>query len=222
MFGQFRRINRLASKTITKQLESLAAFSRIIPTVERSLSQFQTNSCVDQSQARLKQNQVDPRNIKQPIHNPKHTDRQVENGLANVYICDENRLGERDIAALVNEFDVEAEGKPDVVFVDYLGYFARGARGNSPYEKVSNAVMQLKAEAKAGRFVIISPSQVNRGAKEGLPIDLDDARDAGAVEETADFRREVMQSPMSTAGTIGAERMRYAGKGWYVGLSLNA
>ncbi len=121
------------------------------------------------------------------FHNPKHTDRQVENGLANVYICDENRLGERDIAALVNEFDVEAEGKPDVVFVDYLGYFARGARGNSPYEKVSNAVMQLKAEAKAGRFVIISPSQVNRGAKEGLPIDLDDARDAGAVEETADF-----------------------------------
>jgi hypothetical protein len=121
------------------------------------------------------------------FHHPRASDLDVERGLANVYVCDENRLGERDIGALVAEFAVEADGKPDVVFVDYLGYFARGARGNSPYEKVSNAVMQLKAEAKAGRFAIVTPSQVNRGAKEGKPIDLDDARDAGAVEETADF-----------------------------------
>jgi replicative DNA helicase len=121
------------------------------------------------------------------FHHPRASDLDVERGLANVYVCDENRLAERDIGALVAEFEIEADGKPDVVFVDYLGYFARGARGNSPYEKVSNAVMQLKAEAKAGRFAIVTPSQVNRGAKEGKPIDLDDARDAGAVEETADF-----------------------------------
>jgi archaellum biogenesis ATPase FlaH len=121
------------------------------------------------------------------FHHPRHTDTQVENALQNIYICDENRLGERDIGVLVNEFDIEADGKPDVVFVDYLGYFARSARGGSPYEKVSNAVMQLKAEAKAGRFVLIIPSQVNRGAKEGKPIDVDDARESGVVEETADF-----------------------------------
>jgi replicative DNA helicase/5S rRNA maturation endonuclease (ribonuclease M5) len=121
------------------------------------------------------------------FHHPRADDDMVEAGLANIYICDENRLGERDIGALVSEFQVEAETRPDVLLVDYLGYYARGAKGMSPYEKTTNAVMQLKAEAKAGRFVVISPGQVNRVAKEGKPIDLDDARDSGAVEETADF-----------------------------------
>ncbi len=118
---------------------------------------------------------------------PRATTDEVEQALANIYICDENRLGERDIGSLISEFVLEAEAPPELVFVDYLGYYARGARGNSPYEKTSNAVMQLKAEAKAGRFVLVTPSQVNRLAKEGKAIDLDDARDSGAVEETADF-----------------------------------
>jgi len=121
------------------------------------------------------------------FHNPRATDAEVDFGLENVYICDENRLGEKDIGLLVAEFEVEAGHRPDVVIVDYLGYYARGAKGNTPYEKAGNAVMQLKADAKAGRFVIISPSQVSRVAKEGKPIDLDDARDAGTIEETADF-----------------------------------
>lgn len=121
------------------------------------------------------------------FHHPSHTEAHVDEALANVWICDENRLGENDMHALINEFIVETGATPDVVIVDYLGYYARGARGNSPYEKVSNAVMQLKADAKAGRYVVITPSQVNRGAKEGKAIDLDDARDAGSVEETADF-----------------------------------
>jgi replicative DNA helicase len=60
-------------------------------------------------------------------------------------------------------------------------------KGNGQYEKVSNAVMQLKAMAKAAKVVVFSPSQVNRSAVEGKPIDLDDARDSGAIEETADF-----------------------------------
>jgi replicative DNA helicase len=72
-----------------------------------------------------------------------------------------------------------------------LGYFARGQKGASQYEKVTNAAMQLKAMAKsddpAKRFFLVSPAQVNRLAKEGKPIDIDDARDSGAIEETADF-----------------------------------
>lgn len=121
------------------------------------------------------------------FHHPEATDAIVESELSNIYICDENRVGEKDLDVLVSEFAVETGHSPDIVMVDYLGYFARGARGNSPYEKVSNAVMALKAAAKAGRYVAISPSQVSRVAKEGKPIDLDGARDAGAVEETADF-----------------------------------
>jgi len=44
--------------------------------------------------------------------------------------------------------------------------------------------MSLKAIAKSRRVGVISPAQVNRVAKEGKPIDMDDARDSGAVEET--------------------------------------
>jgi hypothetical protein len=47
--------------------------------------------------------------------------------------------------------------------------------------------MQLKAEAKKHRLVAIAPHQVNRSATDGRPIDADDARDSGVVEETADF-----------------------------------
>lgn len=121
------------------------------------------------------------------FHHPHASDHDIDVAYANVYICDENRVSEKEFAALISEFVLEVGEAPDVVFVDYLGYYARGAKGNSPYEKVTNGVMQLKAEAKKHRFAIIAPSQVNRVAKEGKPIDLDDARDSGAIEETADF-----------------------------------
>lgn len=126
--------------------------------------------------------------------NPEASDETLEHALGNVYICDENRLDEKGLEQVVDEFELESGVRPDVVMVDYLGYYARGARGSTPYEKNGNAVMQLKAEAKGGssldprkRFLVICPAQVNRGANEGKPISLDDARDAGTIEETADF-----------------------------------
>jgi archaellum biogenesis ATPase FlaH len=118
---------------------------------------------------------------------PLATDTDIESAMDRVMICDENRLSERDMETLVEEYQIEKGEKPEVCFIDYLGYFARGAKGNSPYEKVSNAVMTLKAMAKAHKIAIISPAQVNRGTTAGKPIDLDDARDAGTIEETADF-----------------------------------
>lgn len=157
------------------------------------------------------------------FHHPLATDPEIEHGLRNVLICDENRLGEKDLSALVSEFAVEADGSPEVMMVDYLGYYARGQKGQSPYEKMSNAVMQLKAEAKAHRMVIISPAQVNRGAKEGKPIDLDDARDAGQIEETADFLLALYRpddaldpdgpQPMSGKLKISVLKSRHGGKG---------
>ena len=122
---------------------------------------------------------------------PLATDDEVEQGLSNIWICDENKLSDKDVVDILNEYQAEVGANPQVVHVDYLGYYARGQKGSSQYEKVTNAAMQLKALAKSDdpdkRFFLISPSQVNRLAKEGKPIDLDDARDSGAVEETADF-----------------------------------
>lgn len=121
------------------------------------------------------------------FYQPGASEATLERALQNVFICDENRLSEKDLEDIIAEFEIESGGSPDVVMVDYLGYYARGQSGSSNYEKISNAVMQLKAEAKKGRYVMIVPAQVNRSANEGKPIDLDDARDSGAIEETADF-----------------------------------
>ncbi len=121
------------------------------------------------------------------FHNPLATDELLEQALDNILICDENRLSDKDLESLVEEYEVETGHRPDVVYVDYLGYYARGQKGASAYEKTTNAIMQLKAIAKQFRMAIITPHQVNRMAKEGKPIDMDDARDSGAVEETADF-----------------------------------
>lgn len=123
------------------------------------------------------------------FHHPRWDSDQIERALANIWICDANRLSEKDIEELLSEFQVETGARPELAFVDYLGYFARGARGNSAYEKTTNAIMALKAVAKAkeGPIALVVPAQVNRGADSGKPIDLDDARDSGAIEETADF-----------------------------------
>jgi hypothetical protein len=167
------------------------------------------------------------------FHHPLATDYEIDQGLANVFICDENRLGSKDLNVLANEFALEADGHPTVVFVDYLGYYARGFPGSSPYEKVGNAVMELKAEAKQGRFVVVSPAQVNRGAKEGKPIDLDDARDAGTVEETADFLLAlfrpddalqadgVLNTQQSGKVKLSLLKSRHGGKGRVFGLQMD-
>lgn len=121
------------------------------------------------------------------FHNPEASDRDVLEAFSRLLICDENRLGERELVALIDEYEQEVGVRPEAVYVDYLGYYAKGMPGGSPYEKTSNAVMQLKGEAKSSRVAVITPAQVNRLAKAGKPIDLDDARDSGVIEETADF-----------------------------------
>lgn len=157
------------------------------------------------------------------FHNPRASDETLERELANVFICDENMLREHELAEIIEEFEIEAGGKPEVLMVDYLGYYSRGAKGNSQYEKVTNAVMQLKAEAKQHKMVVITPGQVNRGGKEGKPIEASDARDSGAVEETADFvitawKPDDAMAPDSNAQRSGdlmflLDKSRHGGKG---------
>ena len=158
---------------------------------------------------------------------PMASDDEVERQLSNIWICDENRLSDKDFVDVMEEYAAEVGAYPEVVAVDYLGYFARGQKGNSQYEKVTNAAMQLKAMAKSDdpdkRFFLISPSQVNRLAKEGKPVDMDDARDSGAIEETADFLLAVFRpdealTPDSAAQPSGKLMLsilksRHGGKG---------
>lgn len=102
-------------------------------------------------------------------------------------ICDKNRLGNRDIDTVIEQFEEDMGCKPRMVVVDYLGYYARGQSGVSMYERTTNAIMDMKALAKDLDCVNVCPAQVSRGAEAGKPIELDNLRDSGAIEETADY-----------------------------------
>ena len=119
--------------------------------------------------------------------NPLATDDEIDMAFSLLRIVDENRLGEGDIASLADEYTDEVGCRPQLCMVDYLGYYAKGCKGVGSYEKTTNAVMSLKAEAKMAEIGLISPHQVNRQAEDGRPLEAHDARDSGAVEETADL-----------------------------------
>lgn len=104
-----------------------------------------------------------------------------------VHITEENRLRSGDFHSYIQEY-IDALGqRPRVVIVDYLQYFARGFRGASMYERATDAIMEIKAVSKEEAISAIVPSQVGRTGKPGQPLDLNSARDAGTIEETADF-----------------------------------
>lgn len=118
---------------------------------------------------------------------PLATDEEIREHFQMLRIVDQNRLKEGDLARLCDEYAEEVGIRPQLAFVDYLGYYAKGVKGNNQYEKTTNAVMSLKEDAKAAFLPVITPSQVKRDAEDGKPLDLDDARDSGAIEETGDI-----------------------------------
>lgn len=118
---------------------------------------------------------------------PAAEDFQITKSLPWLRIVDANRLTGEDLATLVEEYTLDVGEPPEVLQIDYLGYLARGQRGSSPYEKVSEAVMQLKSMAKSHELAVIAPHQASRAAQEGQAFEGHEARDSGVVEETADF-----------------------------------
>ncbi len=113
------------------------------------------------------------------------------NNLAEWYskmrVNDENKVPPEDVPLLVEEFVDEIGEPPQLIMVDYLGYWARAFPGKSKYEQVSEAIMELKRIAKELQIPIIAPHQVSRVGKKGERLEMDFARDSGVVEETSDF-----------------------------------
>ena len=116
---------------------------------------------------------------------PLATDADIAQMLGNLLIYDRG-MAAGDLTRLLDDFNDEMGVPPQLVMLDYLGYYANQMKGGSPYERTSQASIGLKEEAKAGEVVLIAPHQVGRGTAEGTPIELGAARDSGAVEETAD------------------------------------
>jgi len=121
------------------------------------------------------------------FYNPQASDRDCLDFFRDrLLIIDKNRVTPDEFINCVEQYEFELGAKPDFVGVDYLGYWARSFKGEG-YERTGAAIMEMKAIAKDLKLTIFTPHQVNRGTKFGEEIEADSARDAGTVEETADF-----------------------------------
>lgn len=167
------------------------------------------------------------------FHHPAASDEEIDDALSTMLIYDENRLSEKDFEQLIKEYEDEVGVRATVILLDYLGYYARSVEGRSPYEKTSNAVMDLKERAKRAQVAMIAPHQVNRTTQEGRPIDVSDARDSGVVEETADFLLSIFvpddavavnhEGKVVAANTLrlGVLKSRHGGKGRHFTLTMD-
>ena len=121
------------------------------------------------------------------FYNLKSSEDQCERYWAQrLQLVDKNRVSVKELESIIDDFEYEMGKRPDLVCLDYLGYWAQGFQGDR-YQRTSDAVMTLKAIAKDWRVPIIAPHQVSRSAKYGEEPELDSARDSGAIEESSDF-----------------------------------
>lgn len=104
----------------------------------------------------------------------------------NILITDVNKMGVESLVSAIDDFQDHMGQLPDLVAIDYLGYWARSFKGVSKYEQVSEAIMSLKEVGKERRVPILAPHQVSRSQEFGKEVEVDSGRDSGAVEETAD------------------------------------
>lgn len=104
----------------------------------------------------------------------------------NIRIVDRNRVTEEQVYQVLEEYEASMGGLPDMIIIDYLGYYANSYSGER-YDRVSNAIMGVKKIAKDTKTRILLPHQVSRIGKDGEEFGSDAARDSGVIEETADF-----------------------------------
>ena len=121
------------------------------------------------------------------LYNPWATEKEMSAWHSNLRVNDENRVPPDDVRSLIDEYTDDVGMAPEVMIVDYLGYWARSFKAKSKYEQVSDAVMELKHLAKKHNVVVIAPHQVSRAGGRGQRLEMDFARDSGVVEETSDF-----------------------------------
>lgn len=121
------------------------------------------------------------------FYNPTKSDLDALNYWRDrLWLVDENSLSVEKMGEVIQQFALDVGQLPDLVVVDYLGYWARSFKGEA-YERISAAVMALKRIAKEFRIPIVAPHQLSRGSNPGEEPKMNTLRDGGPVEETADF-----------------------------------
>lgn len=136
-------------------------------------------------------------------------------------LVDKNRITPDEFFTVLREYEEQMGSRPDLVAVDYLGYWAQAFPGHDRYQKVTDAVMKLKEIAKDQRVAILAPHQVNRSAEFGEEFAIDQGRDSGAIEETADFMLSMWNPDTLKSATgerkgnlhLSIGKSRHGGKG---------
>jgi 5S rRNA maturation endonuclease (ribonuclease M5) len=117
----------------------------------------------------------------------------------NMLILDKNRITEAELTDSVDQYSYEAGKVPDLICVDYLGYYARGFPGDAK-EKTIAAMMGIKAIAREYGTVIYTPHQANRTGIMGQEVSIEMSKDSSTVEETSDVMLTVW-SPDHVVGS---------------------
>lgn len=104
----------------------------------------------------------------------------------NILILDKNRITDEELEDSIDQYSYDLGKVPDLICVDYLGYYARSFPGNEK-EKTIAAIMGLKSMAREYGTVIYTPHQANRTGQLGGEVSLEMAKDSSAVEETSDL-----------------------------------
>lgn len=118
----------------------------------------------------------------------------------NLLVIDRNRLSETQLRAAIDDYVYDMGALPDLVCLDYLGYFARGFKGES-YQRTSDAAMAIKAIAKDYRIPFIVPQQVSRTGIDGQEFAPDSARDSVAGETLITLANGEREPIASLVGT---------------------
>jgi hypothetical protein len=69
----------------------------------------------------------------------------------NLFLVEKNRVSLDELEVAVDQFRYETGSEPDLVVIDYLGYFARSF-GSDEYGRLSDAIMALKGIAKTAEL----------------------------------------------------------------------
>ncbi len=144
------------------------------------------------------------------IHNFYHPGATVVDTMDfwgdNFYLVDKNRVNEGQLIDSIEQFSYETDGVPDLICIDYLGYYAKGF-GGSEYDQVTNAIMGIKGIAKEFQTVIYVPHQANRAGEFGKEPRMDEGRGGGTVEETSDLFITLWNPDQANAQESGEQQV---------------
>lgn len=110
----------------------------------------------------------------------------VEFWQDNLLILDKNRITEEELVDSIDQFAYESGRSPDLVCVDYVGYYSRSFPGDERQKTIA-AMLGLKAIAKDHGCRILALHQANRTGILGHEVTMDMAQESAAVEQTSDI-----------------------------------